>query len=202
MARSCCGGGAVLTPPPPPPIYQSINQGGMTNMNGNDYQMVELVDGNQGDHPITGLSTRTSYGYRKHGDRFLMHVKDIANHTNPKINAMRVQVVEATSGDTLRSDELVEVTGVAEENTNPEPETEEDIPLTLEGVEEIEGVPAAASISILTDRQVAELEKHGVLTVQDLVRFGEENLVQIKGIGVTKAKQILDKATDLLNGVN
>lgn len=37
---------------------------------------VELVDGNFGDHSITGVATKTFYGYRKHGETFLMNRGD------------------------------------------------------------------------------------------------------------------------------
>lgn len=39
--------------------------------------LVQLSDGNLGDHPITGRATKQSYGYRKSGDEFYVSSRDI-----------------------------------------------------------------------------------------------------------------------------
>lgn len=38
---------------------------------------VQLNDGNVGQHPITGMATKQRYGYRKHGEVFLMNGEDV-----------------------------------------------------------------------------------------------------------------------------
>lgn len=43
-------------------------------MNADEMVEVELIDGNRGDHPIAVNGTR--YGYRRHGDTFLMRRGD------------------------------------------------------------------------------------------------------------------------------
>lgn len=39
---------------------------------------VQLNDGNFGQHPITGMATKTRYGYRSSGEKFMMAASDVA----------------------------------------------------------------------------------------------------------------------------
>lgn len=43
-----------------------------------DFVLSRLTDGNRGDHPIVGMTTKIKYGYRSDGDVFLVHKDDIA----------------------------------------------------------------------------------------------------------------------------
>jgi glycosyltransferase involved in cell wall biosynthesis len=49
---------------------------GGTLMSSSDMVLVQLNDGNQGQHPIVGSVTRTNYGYRATGDQFLITQRD------------------------------------------------------------------------------------------------------------------------------
>ena len=41
------------------------------------FVLIELTDGNRGDHPVVGMVSRHQYGHHQHGDRFLMYRDDV-----------------------------------------------------------------------------------------------------------------------------
>lgn len=43
-----------------------------------NFVLVDYLSLNTGEHGVVGMSTRTNYGYRKGGDKFIVHVDDIA----------------------------------------------------------------------------------------------------------------------------
>lgn len=174
----CCGGsgGSVAqqyTPPPP----LSINMGVMNNMNGNDYVMIELDDGKSGDHRIQGPITKTDYGYRVTGDRFLMHVKDVTSIVNSK-GRLQVKIL------TLEEEPEVEI-------------VEEDPPIEM-----FEGVPLITSMQGINSKTLALLEQYGMQTVKDVLNLGEEGLLPIKGIGPILAQRVVESAQKTLDAVS
>lgn len=174
----CCGGsgGSVAqqyTPPPP----LNINMGVMNNMNGNDYVMIELDDGKSGDHRVKGPITKTDYGYRVSGDRFLMHVTDVTSIVNSK-GKLQVKIL------TLEEEPEVEI-------------VEEDPP-----IETFEGVPLITSMQGINSKTLALLEQYGMQTVKDVLAIGEEGLLPIKGIGPILAQRVIESAQKTLDAVS
>jgi hypothetical protein len=60
---------------------------------------VQLNDGNFGQHPIIGMATKTKYGYRSSGEKFMMASSDVAIMQHrfivvPDPNAKPAEVVE------------------------------------------------------------------------------------------------------------
>lgn len=70
MPCSSCGGGNRNRPSPMPVTPLTVNEGRITTMSASDMVMVELIDGNHGDHLVAFAGT--SYGYQVHGNRFRM----------------------------------------------------------------------------------------------------------------------------------
>lgn len=71
MCGNCSG--QTMNPQPPMPL-QSMN---MLGFGADETVEVRLIDGNTGDHGIKGRATKTFYGYKKHGDQFLMNRRDV-----------------------------------------------------------------------------------------------------------------------------
>ena len=70
MACGGCGGSRRARPLAVPSYTPQATPEGIQQMSADDIILVELQDGNIGDHLISAQGT--SYNYRKHGDRFMM----------------------------------------------------------------------------------------------------------------------------------
>lgn len=192
---SGCGGTVPQYVPPSPPLAYQVHRG--LEMNGNEYKMVVLDDGHTGDHGIVGFATKIQYGYRSSGEQFLMHVKDIQLHSNPKVNHGRVKLLEPM-------EELEEVkptlVGTSDDEITGEPSMplEEAVELPEPTLEVNEDMPLTG-MKTLTNRNIAELEGQGIISITDLVRFGKEGLLTLKGMSVAKADKIVKEAVELLN---
>lgn len=194
----CCSGPQPLpeyTPPPP----QSINQGAPANIAANDYQMIELVDGNIGGHPIRGPQTKIDYGYRAHGDQFLMHVKDIEliPHEDGKLG-QKIHIL--TYVGTQEAPQRTVQVEVDRTNVQPDNKLDETEKVTLQKTEVFaEDESELSQLKGLSPTLVTALEKQGVISLNDLLRFGTENLITIKGIGERKAQNLVEQAIELMN---
>lgn len=193
MASGCCGGGVVATPTPPDSPMAMAIQAGVYQMNGNDYVLVQLNDGNTGDHGIKGLVTKIDYHYRVSGDRFLMHVDDVPAHTNPRITNMRVLVVQ----------EEPSYVGEAElEIEPPQPEeTKEEMQPEKPSLEMVDGLPSITNLESISAKQQAALEGMGMLSVKDILSLGVEGLITVKGIGPATADTIMKEAAQILSSM-
>lgn len=87
-------------------MFTAPNQGGLSKMA--DSEMVECVytHPNIGMHPVVGPATGTNYGYHGGGDKFLVHVKDIAAQPHyfkeqPKVAPVEAEVNETVPGEAL-----------------------------------------------------------------------------------------------------
>lgn len=78
MPCGSCGGRRARQPVSIPSHHPSAQSASpLQMMSADQIVLVELIDGNYGDHNLgRGLVTQTDYGYRKHGDRFRMHIAD------------------------------------------------------------------------------------------------------------------------------
>ena len=90
MPCKSCGGKRTAPPPMPDMSPQTLNEGAMT-MNA-DMVIVELMDGNIGDHLISFAGT--SYGYRKHGEQFMMQRAHATKDRRVRIVQETIQEVQ------------------------------------------------------------------------------------------------------------
>lgn len=158
-----CGGCGRRTAPPVQPLSLSsfsIGSGGEA-MAGDGLMAVQLNDGNMGIHRFVGPNTKTDYGYRSHGDQFLIAPADY----------------EARK-DVLLVIEQPEAKKPAKEEAKPKAEEE----LAAKPLAEVEGISAAA-LKSLTDA--------GIVTVGDAVYAGRDALVALDKVGEKTVDLIL-----------
>lgn len=195
MGKGCCGGGVVASPTPPAPMAMAI-QGGTYKMNGHDYVAVELDDGMLGEHLVKGSVTKTSYGYRVHGERFLIHVNDLPSHTNPQMRSGRVRILPTL--DTIVEADIEVDDSVDPEKPDVSPSTQIDKPdLANAGIEMFDGEPTITNLT-LTPKQITALEGIGIFTCKELVTASKEKLKAVKGLGEFTVTRALDEAYKLL----
>lgn len=87
----CSNCGSSHTSPPVALPAMSSAPGGSPD----DMVIIILNDGNIGDHSIVGMVSKTFYGYRKHGEEFLMRRSDIA--MQPSLFIIQSEVIEVQS---------------------------------------------------------------------------------------------------------
>ena len=177
MACSSCGRKSRHSAPPPK-MMMNVSRAA-PEMNDEQYVMVRLIDGNRGQHPIIGASTKTKYGYRAHGDTFLVHRDDIAAHPGKFEEAVKQAVAP-----------------VAEVKETPPPVLEPDAqPLRAEyavhapvkapeqpfDLQTVPGVTAAIA---------NQLERMNVHSLEDLADLSLGDLIAVKGIAEARAEQI------------
>ncbi len=123
---------------------------------------------NRGQHKVVGYITKTNYGYRGGGERFYVNRQDIA--AQPNI----FKVI----------DEHVSVPQQPIKAVPPPPEVSAEFSLDI--------VPG------ITPSIRAQLNASGVHSVEELVGFGQENLLSLKGIGAKRAETIYNYAKEYI----
>jgi DNA-directed RNA polymerase alpha subunit len=136
-----------------------------------DLVKVELIDGNRGTHPIIGRSTHTKYGYRVHGEQFLVLRSDY------EVQSHVFRVVEDLP------DKIVEKEKVPPPPT-PKPVEQKPVPRALEDVD------------ALTRHIIRQLKERGIHTVPALQEYGEENLLKLKGVGPERLAKIMKEISE------
>lgn len=145
--------------------------------NDSDFVLVYYDHPNKGQHKVVGYITHTNYGYRGGGDRFYVNRKDIA--AQPNI----YKIIE----DAIQ---------VPAQEVKPVPPPVSTIPIP-ETVMEIEGI-SLDLVPGITPAIRVQLNESGVHSVEELIDFGEEGLLSIKGVGKSRAKTIYSFAKDYL----
>jgi len=174
-------------------------------MDDDSFVMVKLVDGNRGNHPIVGARTRNKYGYRSHGDTFLMHQDDVA-----AMPGKFQEVVKAKP-----------ITAPAEKQPAPEPALVEGakIPVVETKMRPPEGKLEQESSTVLmvardearpfdlqtvpgvTSTIARQLEAQGVDSLESLASWSVDDLQEkIKGVGEARAEQIRAYVDEQLEG--
>lgn len=138
---------------------------------------------NRGDHRVIGPTTRTDYGYRNGGSRFYVYKQDIAAQPDLfKPIKIEQESVEKEVEDTPPP-VRVESAPVVEQPIS-EPITEQ--PTSVE--DDFQTIPGISAI------HTQMLNAAGVHTFDELIAFGADNLVKLKGIGEKRAELVIEFA--------
>lgn len=144
---------------------------------------------------------KIAYGYRKSGDRFLVHRADIelARHIFVPVEKKVETPVEEKPAPP--PPEALAPPGRPELGPEPEPEEEGPPALGPSPPEEAEAAPAewpAEPVEIdlqalpgINRPVAAELRAQGVTTVEAILALGKEGLMEVQGIGAKRAEMIL-----------
>jgi hypothetical protein len=152
-------------------------------MNGTDkdFVLVYYSHPNVGQHKVVGYATKTNYGYRAGGDRFYVNRQDIA--AQPSIYKIIEENVIAPEVKTVPPPPPVEVVSPPEE--------------IAENIMESNSV-SLETVPGITPAIRAQLNAEGVHSLDELIEFGEEGLLSLKGVGKTRAVTIYSFAKDYI----
>ncbi len=163
----------------------------------NDDQMVliEYRSPNVGEHPVVGPATGQSYGYHCPGQRFRVHRADA--QAAPDI----FRIVEVAAPERKAVQEAA-----AEPAEEAKPERPPDLEEVLAMIEEEQGRKPKAEVDRFNLRQLpgisgdveSLMRSAGIETLDDILVLGEEGLLEFRGIGRKRAKQIMDRVRELL----
>jgi glycosyltransferase involved in cell wall biosynthesis len=174
-----CGGRKQISVEIPVQRKDSIE---MLNKQGSDseFVLIHYEHPNIGQHKVVGTVTGTNYGYRGGGERFYVNRKDISAQPN-LFKIIEEHVVMPK----------VEIKSV------PPPPPLQDIPaeitsLNIMDVKEI----SLDIVPGITPNIRTQLNAEGVYSVKELIDFGEEKLLTIKGVGDKRATTIYSFAKD------
>jgi len=177
--------------------------------NAGDYIMVQLNDGNVGAHPVNGRHAK--YGYRKHGEQFLMHKLDVELYPHKVIvlgdePAQAAPAGEPTAG--ARAGVKAEVkTGLVVESeveTAAVPAPEPAAVAVTEPAPQpvLKSTPSPLKVSNLPGFSPTVLahvvDALGSDDVYDLVRRGKQFLVRVDGVGERTADKLMGTAEALV----
>lgn len=160
-----------------------------------DVVLVLYSPNRRGDHRVTGPATKRDYGYRNEGDRFYVLQQD---------QKLMPDVFRIVVEDKTREQAPVEpppapelVAGAAIEERALFPKDDERAPEILSEIEQdlpfdLQTIPGISA-------QVAmQLQAMGAHTLEDVVKLGKDTLMQVKGLGPSRAAAILKYADDLM----
>jgi len=143
---------------------------------------------NRGVHGVRGPATKRDYGYRKSGDRFYVSVEDAeiapflfevieARNEEPTFPVITRQVIPPPPPVPIFQEEVRE-------------EPKEEMPFQQTALDQARF--SLDSIPGLSENNIASLKASGFITPSTIMLAGETGLVKVKGIGPTKAKQIIE----------
>lgn len=167
MACGCSGNNSSPTPP-----TIQVNQKGEEIMASQDSDFVLAVytHPNTGQHQVVGGATGTRYGYRSGGERFLVHVSDLAVQPNLFQRISPDNAIKKQEKEVPPPIPLTEVPSISKEDYD---------------LQKVAGVsPFIAQ----------ELNSAGVYSIEELANFSIEKLILIKGIREKRAQAILESA--------
>lgn len=140
-----------------------------------DFVLCVYAHPNIGQHKVVGAITRTVYGYRKGGDRFYVDRRDIAAQPN------LFKVVE----DVIKVDNKpLEAPPEAPKQLAPIP------PIMEREITDLQYVPG------ITPAIRSQLNAAGIHLVKELIDFGEDGLIKLKGVGKSRASMIYQFAKE------
>jgi predicted flap endonuclease-1-like 5' DNA nuclease len=167
-----------------------------------NFIMVEYTHPNRGQHRVIGAVTKTAYGFRGGGERFLVHKDDVAaqpQYYRP-IQAVAAKVALPTYiQDTpppppvLKPTEPVQAVlpkaSLAELLDHPvDARTQED--MLAESAFDLQLLPG------ITPSIEVGLKQHGLSTPQAIIAAGVQGLERVKYVGETKARMIYEYVVD------
>ena len=166
-----------------------------TALDDKNYILCEYTHPNRGDHRVFGGATRQDYGYRGGGAKFYVHITDVRAqpHLFKQIQSPVVRQEEQETKHPAPPKPIDEEAQPAKKTPISKvphlpKEVDLDEPFSFE---RLPGVTSAISMA---------LQSAGLHTLQDLKGFGVDNLVKIKGIGVGRARVIMQYIESIENG--
>lgn len=206
MPCRSCGGNRSKTPAPTVMTSRStprvsgaqkvVNMSEDTN-----YVMVQLNDGNHGGHPIIGGATHTKYGYRSHGQRFLIHRDDfsVAPH-----NYILVEDREKQAAVTAPQATKPVSTPAPEPIKEPERPKElrdyeiDDSGALVESEEELSVAFDPQLIQGVTPAIAEAMVARGITSYDQLAALSDEEIRSIEGVGPSRFRAIKQWRADYL----
>jgi glycosyltransferase involved in cell wall biosynthesis len=170
------------------------------------FVLCEYIHPSRGEHQVVGYATQTKYGYRAYGDKFLVHVSDIAatpqyfRRVEGVVREVRdprpimPESVVTGEGDFINEEILTQMMpsmkiSVAVEETKEQQE---------EKVVEVKLPTKTAQLSDIAPPTIVEvLTSSGITTVEKLAHSTVEELTAIKGIGEKRAQSYIAFAKTL-----
>lgn len=176
-----CGGKRQQPATPPTPTEESI---AVSNITDSDMVKVEFTPNYIGRRKLIGMATKTSYGsHRRPGDRFLVHKADIAAqpHLFKQIRDHITDIPEDRK-PAPKPQPLPSAPERIAESVTAMRQAVKEQPFDLQS---LPGINASVA------RELAKVAK----TKADVVALGEDGLKAVSGIGVAKAKAIIEYLT-------
>ena len=189
MASGCgsCGGSGGQSAPQamPEPMFgaRSMNVGIVDGIGEDSVVYVKLVDGNITDHPI--VVQGTNYGYRSHGDVFLMQKE------HAEVQRHKFQIVEVAQPITGKAEKKEKAT------IAPPPELPDKVEIIPVVEDDEEPEASFDDLSGLTDAQKKTL-KETFGQMRELAYASVDSLMEIRGFGEIRARKIIEQANQLI----
>ncbi len=169
-----CGGKS----PQPHPLPEAAALEGVTieMENDNDYVLVQYLSPNKGQHSVIGAASKKFYGYRSGGETFLYRHDDLA----------------------LQPHLFIKVDNMSHIVRKPDQVVDEELkaPASLDGVEEIPEEFDLQSLPSVTERIALRMNQSGLDSPEQILRYGVDSLVAVKGLGEMKARMIYSYVED------
>lgn len=156
------------------PASGGVSMAKTKQMDDNNYVLVTYNHPNRGSHKVIGPVTGKFYGYRGGGSRFYVDKRDVAKNSFGLFQPVTQSV------------QPVQPVQEQEQPEQPkQPETSHSLPHEVEDDFSVYRVPG------ITGSIANQLKESGYHNYSDLVGLSEEQLLEIKGIGVSRAKAIV-----------
>ena len=183
----CRGSGGASAPQAAPePMFgaRSMNVGIVPGMGGQDMVYVKLVDGNKTDHPV--VVQGTNYGYRSDGDVFLMALE------HATVYPQKFQVVSVEEPQVQVKPESSNPT------TAPPPELTDNTPAPVI----VDDEDVEVTFDDLTGLSSAQIQalSNAFGTIQDLAIASIDSVMEIKGFGEARSRNVIAQANKLIGG--
>lgn len=192
MPCSSCGGRRT-SPPPPMMIAKNLNEGKVSSMSADDMVMVELIDGNIGDHLIARGGT--SYGYHVHGDQFSMRREHAMIDRRVRVVTGSVAVPAGAQPLPPPPVENIPQKQPVAAVAPPQPSVASNgMPRTMDAPAPVSTPPAQglrnpgppaydfSRMWGLNEEHAAKLQNAGVRTLDGLIMFGAKKVSELLGV--------------------
>jgi len=194
MACGCKGGKGATSPSPmdlaAARVQSPASRENMVTQLDSDYEMVDYTHPNRGQHPVVGMSTGRSYGYRAGGgvERFLVHRSDIAASPNFFKIVSKVPTAPTKAVEPPPPPEPIVTT------KDPVVDDSKLTPLPPES-------PAVREFDLqalpgVTPNIAKSFIGMGLLSADDIIEAGPAALETVKQVGKVKANLIFEHVRD------
>lgn len=194
MPCSSCGGSRRSAPFPAPAMVMSLNEGKMSKETADGMVLVELIDGNIGDHLIAFGGT--SYNYRVHGDQFYMKREHAA--VDRRVRVVRDAPTPALAG--VQPLPPPPVSNMVQEST-PVMQPQQATPVVQSIAPPMQparnpGPPAYDFVKLwgITEERADKLRTMGVRTLDGLIMLGAPKIAQLFDLPEMTARRIIAEA--------